>query len=138
MAYGNYFPQNYYQNPQPYYNAPANAPQMPVNAQASSNNGINWVQGEAAAKAFPVGAGQSVLLMDSEDSVMYIKSMDASGMPHPLRVFEYKERTAQRSEAGIAKNAEGDYVPRTEFEHFRDDITRSINEMQKTITGAEG
>lgn len=138
MAYNNYFPQGYYQPVQPYYNAPAQAPQTPVNAQASSNNGINWVQGEAAAKAFPVGAGQSVLLMDSEDSVMYIKSMDASGMPHPLRVFEYKERTAARSEAGIAKNADADYVPRTEFEKFREDITRSINDMQKNITGAEG
>lgn len=134
MAYGNYFPQNYYQ---PYYNAPANAPQVPAQAQAASNNGINWVQGEAAAKAFPVGAGQSVLLMDSEDSVMYIKSMDASGMPHPLRIFDYKERTAQRSEAGIAKNAEADYVPRTEFEQFRDDITRSINGLKSNIA-AEG
>jgi hypothetical protein len=68
---------------------------------------------------------------------MYIKSMDASGMPHPLRVFEYKERTAQRSEAGIAKNAEADYVPRTEFEQFRDDITRSINGLKSNMA-AEG
>lgn len=135
MAYNSYFPQGYYQ---PVYNPPVNAQQMPVNAPAQQSNGINWVQGEAAAKAFPVGAGQSVLLMDSEDSVMYIKSMDASGMPHPLRIFEYKERLTQKNEAGIAKGAEGDYVMRTEFEKFREDITRSIKDMQNNITEGEG
>jgi hypothetical protein len=86
MAYQNsYFPQGYYQT-NPYYQ---NAMQ-PQNQQqvATSNSGILWVQGEQAAKAYPIGAGQSVLLMDSEDSLMYIKSTDQSGMPQPLRVFE--------------------------------------------------
>ena len=55
--------------------------------------GLTWVQGEAGAKSYLVGAGQSVLLMDSERSVFYIKSTDASGMPQPLRVFEYQEKT---------------------------------------------
>ncbi len=40
-----------------------------------------------------VAAGNSVLLMDSENSAFYIKSTDASGMPMPLRVFDYTERT---------------------------------------------
>lgn len=61
------------------------------------NNGIQWVQGEAGAKAFNVGSGQSVLLMDSESNAFYIKSTDASGMPLPLRIFDYTERTAQNS-----------------------------------------
>ena len=32
--------------------------------------------------------------MDSESSTFYIKSTDASGMPQPLRIFDYTERTA--------------------------------------------
>ena len=131
MAYNTYFPQNYY--PQYYGNQqmPQNAPQMPQNASVQSGNQITWVQGESAAKAFPVGAGQSVLLMDSEDSVMYIKSTDQSGMPQPLRIFDYKERTTQHSEAGVEKSIENDYVSRSEFEEFREDVKRSIKGIRK-------
>jgi len=81
---------------------------MPYQQQAQSNT-INWVQGEAGAKSFLVAPGQSVLLMDSESSVFYIKSSDASGMPMPLRVFEYKERTAPTQQ-------QTNYVTREEFE----------------------
>lgn len=69
-------------------------PQMPSNNM--SNNGIVWVQGEAGAKAYPVGSGNSVMLLDSENSVFYIKSTDISGMPLPLRIFDFKERTTSQ------------------------------------------
>lgn len=81
-------------------------------APAPQQGGINWVQGEAGAKAFLVGAGQSVLLMDSEAQCFYIKSTDASGMPMPLRTFDYKERiTAPASDST-------NYVTREEFDRF--------------------
>lgn len=134
MAYNNYFPQ-YYPNQVPMMQAPqqmpVGQPTMPQNAQATSGNGITWVQGEAAAKSFPVGAGQSALLMDSEESVFYIKSTDQSGMPQPLRIFDYTERTAQHSEAGITKKPDVDYVSRSEFEEFREDVKRSIKGIRR-------
>lgn len=74
MAY-NYFPYNY----QPYQT------QQPQNT-------ILWVQGIEGAKAHPVAAGGSVLLMDSEETQFYIKTADAAGMP-TLRVFKYEELT---------------------------------------------
>jgi hypothetical protein len=74
-----------------------NAYQQPMMGQATQPTqgtpSIIWVQGEEGAKAYMVAAGNSVLLMDSENSAFYIKSTDASGMPLPLRVFDYKERT---------------------------------------------
>jgi len=134
MAYNNYFPQ-YYPNQVPMMQAqqqmPIVQPTMPQNTPQASANGITWVQGEAAAKAFPVGAGQSALLMDSEESVFYIKSMDQSGMPQPLRIFDYTERTAQHSEAGVVKNATTDYVSRKEFEEFREDVKRTMRGIRK-------
>lgn len=134
MAYNNYYPQ-YYPNQVPIMQTPqqmpVGQPQMAQNAQATSNNGITWVQGEAAAKSLPVGAGQSVLLMDSEESVFYIKSTDQSGMPQPLRIFDYTERTAQHSEAGITKKPDVDYVSRSEFEEFREDVKRSIKGIRR-------
>lgn len=77
------------QTPQP----PISQPAQQV-AQQSTYSGLPWVQGEAGAKAYPVSQNSSVLLMDSEAEVFYIKSTDMSGMPLPLRIFDYKERTS--------------------------------------------
>lgn len=35
--------------------------------------------------------------MDSESNSFFIKSADTSGMPLPLRIFDYQERTAQQA-----------------------------------------
>ena len=131
MAYNNYFPQYQQAYPQGYYNVPQNAPQMPQNASAGSGSGMIWVQGEASAKAYPVASGQSVLLMDSEESTFYIKSTDQSGMPQPLRIFDYTERSAQKSEAGIAKATSSEFVSRSEFDEFREDVKRSLKRMRE-------
>lgn len=84
--------------------------------QSQMNNGIIWVQGEFGAKSYLIaGPNQSVLLMDSENDVFYIKSSDASGMPMPLRIFDYKERTQQQQkQTNVQTNNE--YITRKEFE----------------------
>jgi hypothetical protein len=71
--------------------------QMQQPAPQPQSNGIVWVQGESAAKSFPVAPNTTVMLLDSESSVFYLKTSDASGMPLPLRVFDYKERTQNPS-----------------------------------------
>ena len=133
MAYYNsYFPQQYYAGSQMPYNAPV----MPSNTQQAQNNQITWVQGEAAAKAYPVAAGQSVLLMDSEDSVFYIKATDQSGMPQPLRVFEYTEKGGNVS---AAKPAGDEYITRSEFDAFKEDMKKAVKGIRRpVIDGGEG
>lgn len=135
MAYNNYFPNSYYPNYYGNQQMPQNAPQMPSNAQAASGNGIIWVQGEASAKAYPVASGQSVLLMDSEDSIMYIKSTDQSGMPQPLRIFEYKERTGHQNASVIASKPSEEYVSRKEFEAFREAVRKEIKGIRPEEEG---
>ena len=81
-------------------------PAQPVQA----NNMPTWVAGEAAAKSYLVAPNGSVFLMDSERDTFYIKSTDASGMPLPLRIFDYKERTS--TPAAKPEN----FVTREEFE----------------------
>ena len=87
----------------PYYNngaMPDMLTQMRQNAQPvqqQPSNGIVWVQGENAAKSYPVAPNTTVMLLDSESSTFYLKTSDASGMPLPLRVFDYKERTQNGS-----------------------------------------
>ena len=77
---------------------------------------MNWVQGEEGAKAFLVAAGNSVLLLDSENPAFYIKSADQSGMPLPLRIFDYTERTQAAKPPAAAPAPQGaEYVTRKEF-----------------------
>lgn len=138
MAYNNYFPQ-YYPNQMPMMQQqqmPMQQPQMAQNQSANSGNGIIWVLGENAAKSFPVGAGQTVILMDREEPVMYMKSVDQSGMPLPLRIFDITERTSEKHSGSIAQS--GDFVSRKEFEEFREDVKRSIKGMRRHEEEGEG
>lgn len=108
---------NPYLYPQAYYPT--------ANQQATQNtSSIVWVQGEAGAKSYLVGAGQSVLLMDAESSTFYIKSTDASGMPMPLRVFDYKER-AQSPSSGVA-GSQAQYVTHEELKKWTDDLLAKL------------
>lgn len=102
MAYNNGFPMTYQQMypsynyyPQQQLNQPVVQQQM---TQPVNDTGILWVQGEAGAKSWAVAPGKSVMLMDSESNTFYIKSSDNSGMPMPLRIFDYTERTQQSTQ----------------------------------------
>ena len=143
MAYNNYFPQLFpnampYMAPQP--QMASQGPTMPQNGVQNQNSNLTWVQGEAAAKAYPVASGQSVLLMDSEESVMYIKSTDASGMPLPLRIFDYTERQQNKTAPGASgsKAEQSDFVSRSEFDAFKEQITESIKGIRGGSDKAEG
>lgn len=105
--YGGYMP------PMPDQLAQLRAQQMPQQPQGSPI----WVQGEGGAKSYLVAPGQSLILMDSEAEVFYIKSTDASGVPLPLRTFDYKERStgAQRPTQAAQMQPE-QYVTRAEFD----------------------
>lgn len=100
MAYNPFF---YQPNYPPY--------QMPMQAQS---NTIIWVQGIEGAKAYPVGAGNSVLLMDSDKQYMYMKSADNTGMPS-LKVYKYEE--AEEGTKATSDSIDlGEYVTKKELE----------------------
>lgn len=148
---------NQYQQPYQYQYAPQAQPPMdrlaqlqaqqyqvnpPMQQPAQSNQSLIYVQGEAAAKSWMVGAGQSVLLMDSETPVFYIKSADASGIPLPLRVFDYKERTqnaphgAPQATQSEQINLDDKYVTRQEYDALQGkymDILERLNNFPTNI-----
>lgn len=135
MAYNNYFPASYYQ---PTYTQPQMIPQqaiqptVPQQQPQQNNSSIIWVQGEAAARSFNVMPNQSVMLLDSESSTFYIKSADASGMPLPLRIFDYTERNTNQNveQPQIQKHTEDpEYITRDEFERRIAEITSSRRQM---------
>ena len=97
-----------------------------------TNNGLVWVQGEVAAKSYPVAPNCTVMLLDSENSAFYLKSADSSGMPLPLRIFDYKERINAPSQAADAPTSEekinlDNFVTRKEFEERMASIASQHN-----------
>lgn len=111
-----YYQQQYPQYPQ--YQMPQ-AAQQPQQQQ----QGIIWVQGESGAKSYIVAPGQSVLLMDSEKSAFYIKSTDISGMPLPLRIFDYTERNGTQPAPAPQTINFDNYITRDEFERVISQLT---------------
>ena len=112
------------QNPMGQFNQQYQQQTAPPTTQPiaqQGNNGLIWVQGEAGAKSFIVAPGNTVMLMDSEGERFYLKSADASGMPMPLRIFDYKERiNAPTSDFKVPTSdfseLDGKYITREEFE----------------------
>ena len=105
-----------------------------------NNNGLIWVQGEAGAKSYLVQPNTTVLLMDSESQRFYLKSSDASGMPLPLRIFEYSERP--QNAPNPASNTQtidySTFATKAEFEAFRSEIEGILNGRNNQEVKADG
>jgi len=102
-------------------------------------NGINWCQGEAGAKSFPAQPGTTVPIFDSEESCVYIKTVDVMGRPLPLKILDYTERT---NDPKIIENK--DYVEKETFneaierldegmEDFREDFDELSDKLDKLL-----
>lgn len=102
MAFGYNTPYGYYQPPMM-----DNLAQM--RAQQPAQQGMIWVQGEAAGKSYLVAPGNTVPLWDSERQTIYLKSVDASGIP-TMRILDYAERTQSMPAPGV------EYVTRAEYD----------------------
>lgn len=83
--------------------------QIPQQQRQSPDERI-WVQGEVGAKAFLVVPGNTVPLWDSEQQVIWLKSVNAAGVP----VMSKLTYTID-SGASAPVNAQ-DYITRSEFE----------------------
>lgn len=122
--YSNYFPQSYANTLYGYNNLAPTQPIAPPMTPSNQLGAINWVQGEAGARSVSVSAGQKVLLMDSENNVFYVKSSDATGMPLPLRTFEYKEIGSEDNK--ITTPAQNEYVTHEELKQILNELKQSF------------
>jgi hypothetical protein len=127
--YNPYFPAGY----NPYQ--PAMQQFQQVMQPQQQNSGLTWVQGIEGAKSHFVSPGQSALLMDSESNSFFIKSADTSGMPLPLRIFDYKERTVQQApqQPTAAVIDTSSYITREEFEHRIAQITAPTERTEDNV-----
>jgi len=118
--------------PNNYFNSYYQPNQYPTQIQPQQNNSLAWIQGgEASANAYPVAPGMRMWLFDRDEPIFFIKTMDNSGMPQPLRIFDYKERNNASNSVAQAQTTENtDYVSRSEFDSFKSEITQALKQRQ--------
>ena len=75
---------------------------------------IQYVQGEAGAKGYPLANGYTMLLMDSEDQKFYIKQTDAAGIP-TMKKYKFEEIVEPEPE-------KIEYVTKADFLDFENKI----------------
>ena len=78
-----------YQQPMQPQPMPQQMMPMPV-----PSNDMVWVLGEIEATSYPVAPNATVTLWDKNEQTIYIKSVNAQGVPS-MRVLDYKERNAE-------------------------------------------
>lgn len=123
--YNNFgYPQyGYQQQQQPFYSQPMQdnlaqlRNQQQYQMQQMPQNKIIddriWVQGEVGAKAYLVAPGNTVPLWDSENSVIWLKSVDLAGIPSMQKLtYSLPEKPSDVAH----KQNFGDYITREEFE----------------------
>ncbi len=134
MAYNNGFPVGYnqlYSPINPYI--PPQAPQMQqqmMMQQSQKQTGPIWVQGEAGAKSYLVGPGETVPLWDSEAQVIYMKTADQSGMPS-MKVLDYTIRDG--SNLPPKKEEVPEYATKSEVESIKESIKHEKESLKHEI-----
>lgn len=108
-------------------------PQHIINGRSS---GIIWVQGIAGANAFnDIAPGDSVPLFDSENPVIYIKSVDMNGRPKELEIYDLVKR--QSTTAPVAPPIDTTkFVARDELDSFVENKVKEI--MKRNKNGKKG
>lgn len=73
-----------------YYNPGTNnfygGPSYPPQSVPQTQNTFVWIPNEEAANNYPVSPGNTIILIESDRPIMYMKSADLSGRPQPMQV----------------------------------------------------
>ena len=106
-------PYNPYNPYGPYAPQPQYQPQYPQQPQPSQDNVYAFVNGVEGAKSYQLRPNQSVMLMDSEQPICYMKQSNAMGQA-TLRYFKLTE--IQESDARGVVQPTHDYVSKSDFD----------------------
>lgn len=103
-------------------------------SMAQSTHGLIWVDGEVGAKAFQMPAGmpanQPVALWDTNDTVIYLKSINPMGMPNPLQKARYTLEGGQQAQMSGTTETPHDmseYVRKDDMERVKQELLEAIN-----------
>lgn len=127
MAYGNYFPTGYPQFYPQYPQQPQ--PQQQMMTPPTIRAEIVQVSNKQEAVNFPVGAGQTQMMIAKDDSAIYIKTAFANGQAN---LDEYIKKPPEPEKPPV------DYVTREEFEQRLSALQRRVNNEQSVSISRTG
>lgn len=155
MAYNPYYNNNPYFQPQPNYYANSGAvpdmlnqqkmqyqqpqpQQMPIPQPPISNNDMIFVLGQNEAESFPVAPNATVTMWDKNQDTIYIKSVNAQGVPS-MKILDFTERNTQPQNSPEKHTCKcGDkFVSKDDFEALQakfDELTAIVNDMKSKPT----
>ena len=124
-----------------YQQMPMQQPMVQQMQTPTPTNDMIWVLNENEATSYPVGLNNSVVLWDKNNPTIYVKSVNANGMPS-MRVLDFTERNADTSNS--PKNAPkthectcGDkFATKEQINDLRaklDDLTVKYEELSRPI-----
>lgn len=151
MAYGNYAPfyRGGYFNPMqtpamenqgqfaPTYQQPMQTNPAPMPMQTQQTNDMIWVLNESEATSYPVAPNNSVVLWDKNNPTIYVKSVNAQGIPS-MRTLDFIERTETSHNAPKTHECTcGDkYATKEQINDLRgkiDDLTAKYEELAHPV-----
>jgi len=102
-------------------------PQMPMNSYAPPQvkSNIKWVSGRGEAESTPVGPNETILMLDSSTTKMYIKSAGPDGRINPLMVCDYTVSEAE------FQNGNSQTAPQIDTSQFA--TKEDFNQLKKML-----
>lgn len=147
------YPANSYQQ-QYSQNAYMQQPIQPYQQSQTQVQGICWVDGEIGAKAqaLPAGwpANAPFPMWDTNDQIIYLKSINQMGMPNPIQKLHYtiddvpKPPLMQQSRAALPNGSMeampdmGDYVRRDELEQIKQELKTAMTSANSDRGNSNG
>jgi len=103
-------------------------------------HGLIWVDGEVGAKAYQMPSGmpanQPIALWDTNDTVIYLKSINQMGMPNPLQKAHYtleEHRGTGPARSGAAEQERtpdlSGYVRKEDLDRMKQELIDTIGQM---------
>lgn len=88
---------------------------------------VPWVNGEVGARAYTIAPNSTILLMDSDDPIFYIKTSDIGGKA-TIKAYKYEEV--------LEDSRHNDYILKSDLQKVLndiEDIKRRLDEKDKEI-----
>ena len=105
------------------YPQPIPQQMQPIQTAQQPTNDFLWVLNENEATSYPVAPNNTVTLWDKNLPTIYVKSVNAQGVPS-MRVLDFVERTSTSptQAVGAAFNSHNNFVTLDSFNALKSDV----------------
>ena len=94
-----------------------------------------WVLGQTEAESYPVAPNNTVTLWDKNLPTIYIKSVNAQGVPS-MRILDFTERaaTASKTPSAPSFNSPNNFATLDSFNALKDDVEALRGKLDELST----